>query len=249
MLFLRAFSGVAENAKIEARLDKVVITGDGAGRVFGSFLVDGEVMEFSEQEGERWTFHDGQWWSDPEDWQDGCPEVDLSMGSQTIEPTPVPLSSYSLGEAITIDAGRLTTLLGEPELTGHIVVTVREHESTGEIEDQFLSQGMIESKGRFVILYYAVMNNLNSRMQAATQINDRWYLTDDRERRWDTADYTGGYFGISGSAAVAKGYEQPATWVSPGFKNVTAAVFDVPSDAQNLLLVWDKAGVKVSLIP
>jgi len=84
-------------------------------------------------------------------------------------------------------------------------------------------------------------------MQPGTQINDRWYLTDDRERRWDTADYTGGYFGISGSAAVAKGYEQPASSVPPGFEQVTAAVFEVPADAQNLVLVWEEARVKVSL--
>ena len=60
-------------------------------------------------------------------------------------------------------------------------------------------------------------------------------------------DYTGNYFGVSRSAAVAKGYEQPKSWVPPGFEHVTAAVFEVPADAQNLVLVWEKAGVKVSL--
>ena len=60
-------------------------------------------------------------------------------------------------------------------------------------------------------------------------------------------DYTGNYFGVSRSAAVAKGYEQPKSWVPPGFEQVTAAVFEVPADAQNLVLVWEKAGIKLSL--
>ena len=59
-------------------------------------------------------------------------------------------------------------------------------------------------------------------------------------------DYRGNYFGVSGSAAVAKGYEQPESWVPPGFEQVTAAVFEVPVDPQNLVLVWEKAGIKLS---
>ena len=91
------------------------------------------------------------------------------------------------------------------------------------------------------------MNNLNIEMQPATQVNDRLYVTDDKGRRWERVGYTGNYGNISGSAAVAKGYEQPASHVPPGFEQVTAAVFEVPADAQNLVLVWEKAGVKVSL--
>ena len=106
---------------------------------------------------------------------------------------------------------------------------------------------MIKSRGQFVILYYAVMNNLNIEMQPATQINDQLYVTDDKGRRWERVDYTGNYGNVSGSAAVGKGYEQPASYVPPGFEQVTAAVFEVPADAQNLVLVWEKAGVKVSL--
>ena len=91
------------------------------------------------------------------------------------------------------------------------------------------------------------MNNLNIEMQPATQINDQLYVTDEKGRRWETVDYRGTYGNVSGSAAVAKGYESPASWVPPGFEQVTAAVFEVPADAQNLVLVWEKAGVKVSL--
>ena len=50
----------------------------------------------------------------------------------------------------------------------------------------------------------------------------------------------------SGSAAVAKGYEEPVSYVPPGFEHVTAAVFEVPVDPQNLVLVWEKAGTKLS---
>ena len=87
--------------------------------------------------------------------------------------------------------------------------------------------------------YYAVMNNLNLEMQPAWHINDQLYVTDEEGRRWETAG------GVSSSAAVGKGYEQPASYVPPGFEQVTAAVFEVPADAQNLVLVWEKAGVQV----
>ncbi len=155
-----------------------------------------------------------------------------------------PLDSY---EAITIDASRLQGLFGEPKLTGKIVVTVLEHEFTGVVEDQFTGRGMVRSRGQFVVLYYSVMNDLNSKMQPASQVNNRLYVMDEKGRRWETADYTGDYGGVSGSAAVAKGYEQPASWIAPGFEQVTAAVFEVPADVHDLILVWEQAGVKVPL--
>jgi len=60
-------------------------------------------------------------------------------------------------------------------------------------------------------------------------------------------DYTRNYGEVSGSVAVAKGYGQSALWIPQGLEQVTAAVFEVPADAQNLVLVWEKAGVKLSL--
>ena len=254
MLILHTYMGIPEDAKIETRLDKVVITVESEGRVHGSLLIDGELLEFSEDEseGERWVFLDGQWWAEPEDWREGCP---LDSGGLELftepKPTagspPVPLSFYTLGEAITIDSSQLQSLMGQPELTGQIVLTFREHESTGEIEDQFTGRGMIKSRGQFVIVYYAVMNELNSEMQPSTQVNDDLYVTDAEGRRWEKVDYTRNYGGASGNAAVAKGYEQPESYVPPGFEHVTAAVFEVPADAQNIVLVWEKAGIKLSL--
>ena len=79
------------------------------------------------------------------------------------------------------------------------------------------------------------MNNLNIEMQPAWHISDQLYVTDEKGRRWETAGY-------GSSAAVAKGYEQPASHVPPGFEQVTAAVFEVPADAQNLVLVWEGGG-------
>ena len=250
MLILHTFMGIPEDAKIEVRLDKVVITVESEGRVHSSLLVDGELLEFSEDEntGERWVFLDGQWWAEPEDWREACPGLSASIEPKTTSGSPpVPLTFYTLGEAITIDSSQLQSLMGQPELTGQIKLTFREHESAGEIEDQFTGQGMIKSRGQFVILYYAVMNNLNLEMQPVWHINDQLYVTDDEGRRWEIVDYTGNYGNVSGSAAVGKGYEQPASYVPPGFEQVTAAVFEVPADAQNLVLVWEEVGVHVSL--
>ena len=186
MLLLHTFMGIPEDAKIEVRLDKVVITVESEGRVHSSLLVDGELLEFSEDEneGERWVFLDGQWWREPEDWREGCPSLDLTTEPKpTAGSPPVPLSFYTLGEAITIDSSQLQSLMGQPELTGQIVLTFREHESTGDIEDQFTGRGMIKSREQFVIVYYAVMNNLNLEMQLAWHINDQFFVTNEKGRR------------------------------------------------------------------
>lgn len=61
-------------------------------------------------------------------------------------------------------------------------------------------------------------------------------------------DYTADYGGVSGSAAVAKGYRQPEEFVQPGFKNTTAVVFDLPQGVTDgLALVWEDAGIRIAL--
>jgi len=96
MLLLHTFMGIPEDAKIEVRLDKVVITVESEGRVHSSLLVDGELLEFSEDEntGERWVFLDGQWWAEPEDWREACPGLSASTEPKTTSSSPpVPLST------------------------------------------------------------------------------------------------------------------------------------------------------------
>ena len=60
-------------------------------------------------------------------------------------------------------------------------------------------------------------------------------------------DYTRNCGGLSGSAAVAKGYEQSALWIPQGLEQVTAAVFEIPPAEESLVLVWQKAAIKLSL--
>jgi len=167
-------------------------------------------------------------------------------GDEDVTP-PSELQDYGLREPVTIDAADLPTLLGQGGLEGQVTVTFLEVEHVDGIEDQFTGQGTIEPRGRFVVVYYSVRNDLNVEMQPSTQISDEIVLTDDRGRQWGTVDYTGNYGGVSGSAAVARGYEQPETMVPPGFENTTAAVYDVPLDATGLALVWSTAGIRVSI--
>ena len=60
-------------------------------------------------------------------------------------------------------------------------------------------------------------------------------------------DYTRNYGEVSGSVAVAKGYEQSALWIPQGLEQVTATVLEVPADVQSLALVWQKPRIKLSL--
>lgn len=162
-------------------------------------------------------------------------------------PTPPPISAFALREPLVVTAAAIPPLLGEPEPMGKVKVTFHRYEFATEITDRFTGRDNIKSRGQFLIVYYSIANDLNSRIQPSTQVNDRFYVVDERGRRWERADYTGGYGGLSASAAVAKGYDQPETWVAPGFENTTAIVFEVPTDVNRLTLVWERAGLKIVL--
>jgi hypothetical protein len=176
-----------------------------------------------------------------------CAAFAASFEGDEATPEPSELQDYPLREPITVHAADLPTLLGQDGLEGEVTITFLEVEYTNGIEDQFTGQGTIEPRGRFVVVYYSVRNDLNVKMQPSTQISDEIIVTDDRGRQWEAVDYTGDYGGVSGSAAVGRGYEQPEEIVPPGFENTTAVVYDVPLDATGLALVWPGAGIRVTL--
>lgn len=172
----------------------------------------------------------------------------FAMAGESDEVTPTTeLREYGFGEAISVDAADLPVLVGQENLEGETQITFLEVEFVDGIEDQFTGRGTIRPLGRFVIVFYAVNNDLNVEIQPATQIGDEFILMDDRDRQWETVDYTGNYGGVSGSAAVARGFAQPETMVPPGFERTTAVVYDVPLDANELALVWAELGIRVFL--
>jgi len=67
-----------EDAEIEVQLDRVEISGDSEGRIYTTFFFDGKVLEFSDYEGARWIYSEGQCWEEPEDWQSSCQGVDVA---------------------------------------------------------------------------------------------------------------------------------------------------------------------------
>lgn len=176
-----------------------------------------------------------------------CAAFAASLEGDGATPEPSEVQDYGLREPIILDAADLPALLGQERLEGEVTITFLEIEYTDGIEDQFTGQGIIEPRGRFVVVYYSVLNDLNVEMQPSTQISDEIIVTDDRGRQWEAVDYTGDYGGVSGSAAVGRGYEQPEEMVPPGFENTTAVVYDVPLNATGLALVWSGAGIRVSL--
>src|SRR5690606_283154 len=160
----------------------------------------------------------------------------------------IQLTEYGVGEPITGPSSALTRLFGQPELKGEIVVTIDNYEFTSAIEDAFTFRGTYEPRGTFLVVVYSVTNELNVEIQPSTQISNEVYITDARGRRWEKADYTVDYGGISGSAAVARDHRQPEEFVPPGFTNTTAVVFDLPPNATDgLALVWEEAGIRIPL--
>lgn len=173
---------------------------------------------------------------------------EMNQDPEKAEESALTFTDHAVGEPLTVAASTLNPIMGQPDLTGNITVTVEEYEFATGIEDAFTSEGTIQPRGRFLVIYYSVANDLNVEMQPATQIANDLYITDAQGRRWESVDYTADYGGVSGSAAVAKGYRQPEEMVPPGFKNITAVVFDLPQDAtDDLALVWEDAGIRIAL--
>jgi hypothetical protein len=204
------------------------------------FKVEGE-----EDQPETWVREDGKWrLADCEDFNLDGNGVSIEEES-TAEPED--LTSVSLGESFDVEAEDLGELYGEDPQSGTISVRVTDAETRSTINSEF--QGPQNARGKFVVVYYEVVSDLNRRMQPSTQINERLVLTDGREREWEVADYQGDYYGISGDAADAVLCDTPEGWIGAGFTGCTAAVFDVPTDAQGFRLVWKEVGISVDLAP
>ncbi len=168
-----------------------------------------------------------------------------TFGDDDGDQEPVELTTVAVGESFGVAAEDLGELFGEDGQTGFISVRVTAAEIASNIESEFYGQQ--NAKGKFVIVRYEVVSDLNRRMQPSIQINDELVLMDERDRQWEVADYQGDYFGISGDAARAAGCDEPEEWIGAGFTGCTAAVFDVPTDAQGFRLTWKKAGVSIPL--
>jgi hypothetical protein len=200
---------------------------------------DGEDEEYPDY----WILEDGEWKTTTDDPRP-CTMDQGGEGPET-EDEGLALRSVGISEGFTVDAQALAELLGEGSLSGSILVRVTDSEARPSIHSDFYGQQ--DARGKFVVIYYEVESDLNRRMQPATQINDQLTLMDDRGRQWESADYQGDYFGISGDAAEARGCDEPAAWIGAGFMGCTAVVFDVPKDASGFTLRWQEAGVSIAL--
>ncbi len=249
MLFARAFIG--EDWEIEITgVDVLEYEGDRAVVTLRSVLmVDGEEVEAAEGEEEPETLvrEDGKWRIT--DCEGFAPSEDsggfFEEDQETVEISE--LTTITVGESFEVEAEDLPKLYGEDSLSGTISFQVTDVETRSTIDSEF--EGTQRARGKFIVVYYEVASDLNRRMQPSTQINDELVLTDERERQWEVADYEGDYFGISGDAADTVGCDAPEGWVGAGFTGCTAAVFDVPTDAEGLALAWKAAGVSVDLEP
>ena len=240
MTFAWAFSGIPEG--VAYVVEGVTVDGD-QGRVESYFEKDGVQIELDDDGDEEPDFiwRDGKWTVhvSPED----LAEEDPCSLDFTAEDTPTtPITSYVMEQPVTIDAGLLDKLSGEPELSGEIIITVKSIERAPNIEHNLY--GKVEAEGVFVSIYYSLVNEANSRIQPSTQINDNFVLADDRGRQWGTAGVD-----VAEAFADQMGESDPDKWVAPGFTGITAIAFDVPDGASGLRLISTRLGIEVSLEP
>lgn len=176
----------------------------------------------------------------------GCGKTESPFKTDT--PAQIPLKTISMNKPITVNASQLEPLADEKEPKGEIEITFKNSETASSFEDQFTNEGSLSAQGKFVVVYYAVKNNMKGNFQPATQINDKVLLRDGKDREWNCIDYQGPLqTGVSGNFAVLKNLKQPEEMVGAGFSSDTAVAFDVPKDAKGLVLVSEVLGFKLSL--
>jgi hypothetical protein len=157
------------------------------------------------------------------------------------------LRHVSLGEQITFDAQSLPELAGEEDLSGQVSVTFERVFVATSYNDDICGQGMTYAKGKFVAVSYRVKNDAQTKMQPSSQLGDNFLLVDGRGRQWEGAESGSDYCFIDANFAEGFGGEGPEDWIGPGFEGLTAVVFDVPNDAEQLTLQNRSLGFKVDL--
>ena len=162
MTFAWAFSGIPEG--VAYVVEGVTVDGD-QGRVESYFEKDGVQIELDDDGDEEPDFiwRDGKWTVhvSPED----LAEEDPCSLDFTAEDTPTtPITSYVMEQPVTIDAGLLNKLSGEPELSGDITLTFTSVLRAEDINDNVCGRGKMEAEGVFVAIYYSIRNDANSRI-------------------------------------------------------------------------------------
>lgn len=160
--------------------------------------------------------------------------------------TESPTARTKLGDAISVDAAKLTRIFGEPELRGEIRLTFELVARHTSFEDRICGGGEMTAQGVYLVVHYLVENESNARIQPATQINKSFALMDDRARQWKEGG-SGDECFLEANFANLVGAEGPEHWIGPGFTGRTVIVFDVPQTATGLHLVSKKLGMEITL--
>ena len=246
--FVVAFAGIPEGVTYVVK--GVTVDGD-QGRVQAYLEKDGVQIELDDDGDEESDFiwRDGKWtiYVSPEEL---AKEKPCSLDFTAEDSPTTPITSYVMEQPVTIDAGLLNKLFGEPELSGEITLTFTSVLRAEDINDNAYSCGWgeMEAEGVFVAIYYSIRNDANSRIQPSTQINSDFVLMDDQERQWEEGG-SGDHCFLEANFADKVGGRGPESWVGTGFSGVTTIVFDVPDSASGLRLISTRLGIEVSLEP
>ncbi len=159
------------------------------------------------------------------------------------------LKDYPFGRSLFVNAAELREIMGEPLSTrGKIELTFLTMESQTQIlSSQGPEPNTYMPSGRFVVVYYSARNEADGQIQPMGQINDELIVVDSTDREWGVADALSGLSEVSAAAAQSKGYERPDKALTPGADYYTAVVFDVPTEATGLSLVWQRAQAPIPL--
>ncbi len=167
-------------------------------------------------------------------------------GDKSRTPTP-PAGAIAETNAtlpgFTIDGSNLAIRAGR-HYNGQLHIALTSVSESAQIKDQVCGQGTYNAGGRFVAVTYAVKNDLDLDLDPATYFNADATLQDNAGRTWKAIDATAGSTCTpSANVALAAGLTRPDIAVPAGAIGDSAIVFDAPSDASGLTLVWRGASV------
>jgi hypothetical protein len=129
---------------------------------------------------------------------------------------------------------------GDPP-SGEVHFTVRKTEVFERYEPRLLDP--VEALGKFVLVHYDFLNELNLKVSPFAIINFRVEIEESGGRRHDV-DFSG----TSAVIQVDRDIPSSTTDLPPGFDISTVVLFDVPRNATDLALVFEDYGLRVPLV-
>ena len=166
----------------------------------------------------------------------------------------------AVGDSLTLDASVLPGPIGEPALSGNIMMTVNSTERDVKVEEDTVPKlggaygaGLVKGeqytakRGVYFIVNYSVKNETDGLVKPGAHINNGFTLADATGREWKPMTFQQDHFDGSAAFALQQDLFDPREFVLQGEEKTTIIAFDIASDAADLRLRSELLGMEIKL--